>query len=140
MKIFYIVLATLTILLTGCVTDSKKELFATDQSQVQVRSYQTRVFDTTDRQKTLKTVIATLQDLGFVISKADSTVGVVTGEKYANQHSAILTATVQEKGKTQTMVRVNVQQHLKAVEKPEPYQDFFNALGKAMFLTAHEVE
>lgn len=127
-------------LLAGCVSDSRKELFATDQSQVQVRSYQSRVFDTTDRDKTLKTVIATLQDLGFVISKADATVGVVTGEKYANQDSAILTATVQERGKTQIMIRVNVQQHLKAVEKPEPYQDFFNALEKAMFLTAHSVE
>lgn len=120
MKKHYLLLA-IAILLAGCVTDSRKELFATDQSQVQLRSYQTRVFDTTDKNKTLKTVIATLQDLGFVISRADSVVGVVTGEKYANQHSAVLTATVQERGKTQTMVRVNVQQSLKAVEKPEPY-------------------
>lgn len=139
MKLNYLLIA-LAIALSGCVSDSKKELFATEQSQVQVRSYQTRVFDTTDREKTLKTVIATLQDLGFVISKADSTIGVVSGEKYANRDSAQLTVTVQERGKTQTMVRVNVQQHLKAVEKPEPYQDFFNALAKAMFLTAHAVE
>ena len=139
MRNYYLLLA-IVILLGGCVTNSKKELFATNQSQVQLRSYQTRVFDTTDRDKTLKTVIATLQDLGFVISKADSVVGVVTGEKYANRSSAVLTATVQERGKTQTMVRVNVQQSLKAIENPEPYQDFFNALEKAMFLTAHQVE
>jgi hypothetical protein len=133
-------LLILVVLLNGCVTDSRKELFATDQSQVQLRSYQTRVFDTNDNDKTLRTVVATLQDLGFVISKADSVVGVVTGEKYANQHSAVLTVTVQAKGKTQTVVRANVQQHLKAVERPEPYQDFFTALEKAMFLTAHSVE
>ena len=29
---------------------------------------------------------------------------------------------------------------LKVIENPEPYQDFFNALEKAMFLTAHQVE
>lgn len=133
-------LLVLASLLAGCVTDSKKELFATEQSQVQLRSYQTRVFDTTEKEKTLKTVIATMQDLGFVVSKADPIVGVVTGEKYANRHSAVLTATVQERGNTQLMVRVNVQQHLKAVEEPAPYQDFFNALEKAMFLTAHSVE
>lgn len=133
-------LPILLLLMVGCVTDSRKELFSTEQSQVQLRSYQTRVFDTTEKDKTLKTIIATLQDLGFVVSRADPVVGVVTGEKYANQHSAILTATVQERGATQLMVRVNVQQHLKAVEKPEPYQDFFNALEKAMFLTAHSVE
>ena len=133
-------LLMLVFLFTGCVTDSRKELFATDQSQVQLRSYQSRIFDTADTDKTLKTVVATLQDLGFVISKADSVVGVITGEKYANKHSAVLTVTVQARGKTQTMVRANVQQHLKAVEQPEPYQDFFTALEKAMFLTAHSVE
>lgn len=46
--------------LYGCVTDSKKALFATDESQVQLRSYQTRSFDTSDTEKTLRTVIATM--------------------------------------------------------------------------------
>jgi len=126
--------------LYGCVTDSKKALFATDESQVQLRSYQTRSFDTSDTEKTLRTVIATMQDLGFVISKADATIGVVSGSKYANRDSALLTVSVRAKGDNQVIVRANVQQHLKAVEKPELYQDFFNALGKAMFLTAQAVD
>src|SRR5210317_706387 len=42
-------------------------------SQVELRSIQTRAFETDDRVQTLRTVIATLQDLGFVIDKADET-------------------------------------------------------------------
>jgi hypothetical protein len=48
--------------------------------------------------------------------------------------------TVQQRGTKQTVVRANVQQHLKAVETPELYQDFFNSLQKAMFLTAQAVD
>jgi hypothetical protein len=126
--------------LSACVTDSRKALFATDESQVQVRSYQTRAFDTTDKTKTLRTIVATMQDLGFVVSKADSVIGVVSGTKFVNRDSAVLTVTVRPRGETQLMVRANVQQHLKSVEKPEPYQEFFTALEKAMFLTAQAVD
>jgi hypothetical protein len=122
------------------VSDSKKELFSSTASEVQLRGFQSRAFDTIDREKTLRTVIATLQDLGFVISKADSLVGLVSASKFANQNSAQITVTVQQRGQKQTVVRANVQQHLKAVETPELYQDFFNSLQKAMFLTAQAVD
>jgi hypothetical protein len=125
---------------TGCVKDSKQALFESDSSAVELRSYQSRVFDTTDKKKTLKTVIATMQDLGFVIGKADSDVGVVSGSKYANEHSALLTVTVREKNDTQMLVRANGQQHLEAVEDAKVYQDFFVALEKAMFLKAQNVD
>ena len=139
MKIKLIVIL-ISIFLASCVTDSKKELFSSTASEVQLRGFQSRAFDTTDREKTLRTVIATLQDLGFVISRADSLIGLVTASKFANQDSAQITVTVQQRGQKQTVVRANVQQHLKAVETPELYQDFFNSLQKAMFLTAQAVD
>lgn len=135
-----LIVILIPILLASCVTDSKKELFSSTASEVQLRGFQSRAFDTTDREKTLRTVIATLQDLGFVISRADSLIGLVTASKFANQDSAQITVTVQQKGQKQTVVRANVQQHLKAVETPELYQDFFNSLQKAMFLTAQAVD
>ena len=135
-----LIVILISIFLASCVTDSKKELFTSTASEVQLRGFQSRAFDTTDREKTLRTVIATLQDLGFVISRADSLIGLVTASKFANQDSAQITVTVQQKGQKQTVVRANVQQHLKAVETPELYQDFFNSLQKAMFLTAQAVD
>ncbi len=38
------------------------------------------------------------------------------------------------------LVRTNAQYNITAVEDPEPYQQFFAALERAMFLTAHEVD
>ena len=51
-----------------------------------------------------------------------------------------MTVNVRPRGKTQMLVRANAQYNLKAVEDPEPYQQFFAAFEKAMFLTAHYVE
>lgn len=100
---------------------------------------QTRVFDTTDKSKTLRTVMATMQDLGFVVDKADETLGALSGTKL-DGYQLKLTVTVRPRGDTQLLVRANAQYNIEAVEEPEPYQNFFNALEKAMFLTAHNVD
>jgi predicted RNA-binding protein with EMAP domain len=127
------------LLLSACMTDSKEQILATNQSAVQLRSFQTRAFDTTDRVKTLKTVISTLQDLNFVVDKADALLGTVTATKL-DKYALRMTVTVRERGTTQTLVRANAQYQVIAVEDPKPYQQFFEALQKAMFLTAHEVD
>jgi len=38
-----------------------------------------------------------------------------------------------------TVVRANAQEGLKAIQEPQAYQNFFNALSQSLFLTAHEV-
>ena len=126
-------------LASGCQSDSRQQLLATDKSQVALRSIQTRVFDTTDREKTLRTAIATLQDLGFVIDKADADLGAVTATKL-DRYMLRLTVTVRPRGETQTLVRANGQYQDRPVEDPEPYQHFFVALERSMFLTAHHVD
>jgi hypothetical protein len=134
-----LVAAAALVVVGACQTDSKEQILATSQSAVQLRSYQARAFDTTDRAKTLRTVIATLQDLGFVIDKADATLGTVSATKL-NKYQLRMTITVRERGNTQTLVRANAQYNVVAVEDPAPYQQFFDALQKAMFLTAHQVD
>ncbi len=125
--------------LPGCQTNSSKQLLKADESQVKMRSIQTRAFDTTDKNKTLRTVIATLQDLGFVVDKADETLGSVSATKL-DGYQLRMTVTVRPKGNRQLLVRANAQYNLTAVNDPEIYQDFFSALGKSMFLSAHSVE
>ena len=84
-------------------------------------------------------MIATLQDLGFVIDKADARLGTVSATKLSGYRLRI-TVTVREHGRSQLIVRANAQYEATAVETPEPYQQFFEALQKAMFLTAHDVD
>lgn len=125
--------------LSGCQTTSSSQLLKANQSQVQTRHIQTRAFNTTDKNKTLRTVISTLQDLGFVVDKADEVLGSVSATKL-DGYQLRMTVTVRPRGQTQLLVRANAQYNLTAVEDPEIYQDFFTALSKSMFLTAHNVD
>ena len=128
-----------------CQTDSRRQALAVSKSQVELRSFQTRAFETTDKEKSLRTVMATMQDLGFVLDKADALLGTVSGTKFGKGefgalYQVRLTVSVRPRGETQLLVRANAQYKLRAIEDPKPYQDFFAALEKAMFLTAHQVE
>lgn len=124
--------------LAAC-TPSTKAVMETGQSAVELRSYQQRAFDTTDKEKTLRTVISTLQDLSFVVDKADLELGTVSATKLSG-YQLRMTVTVRPRGTTQMLVRANAQFMTQAVEEPKPYQDFFTSLEKSMFLTAHEVD
>ena len=108
-------------------------------SAVELRSFQSRAFDTTDEAKTLRTIIATLQDLGFIVDDADATLGSVSATK-PSRRALRITVTVRPRGEKQLVVRANEQSGRNAVTDPGPYQDFFVALEKAMFLTAQQVD
>ncbi len=125
--------------LEGCQADSRKQVLATDSSQVQLRVVQTRSFTTADRPTILRNIIATLQDLGFVIDKSDDVLGIVTGTKLAG-YAMRMTVTMRPRGQSDTMVRASAQYDLDAVSDASPYQQFFAALEKSMFLTSHEVD
>ncbi len=126
------------VFLASCAP-STRQILATKESQVKLRAIQTRVFDATDTDKMLRTVIATLQDLGFIVDKADHVLGAVSGTKL-DQYILRMTVSVRPRGDTQLLVRANAQYNITAVENPEPYQQFFDALSKAVFLTAHPVD
>ncbi len=125
------------VLLCGCATSQNQLLQAGDQ--LKLRSIQTKAFDTTDSVKTQRVILATLQDLGFVIDKADKELGSISATKL-DGFALKMTVSVRPKGETQLLVRANAQYQLKAVEDPQPYQNFFTALSKALFLEAHQVE
>lgn len=122
----------------GCVPMNQR-LLDSEQSQLQTRQIQSRAFDTTDIEKTLRAAIATLQDLGFVVDKADLDLGTVSATKL-DGYALRMTVTVRAKGKSQVVVRANAQYNLHPVTDPQPYQSFFVALERAMFLSAHSVD
>lgn len=136
-RLFFLVLVAAT--LAACQSDSRRQALATSFSAVELRSYQSRAFDTTDRGQTLRNVIATLQDLSFVVDNASATLGSVSATKL-DGYALRMTVTLRPRGETQTLVRASAQYNLTPVEDPLPYQQFFDALEQAMFLTAHQVE
>lgn len=124
--------------LAGCATTDSR-ILDSDQSQVQLRSIQTRAFNTMDRDLVLRNIIATLQDLGFVIDRADQTLGTVSATKLQGYQLKV-NVTVRPRGTTQMSVRANAEFNRKPVTEPKPYQDFFVSLEKSLFLTAQAVD
>ncbi len=84
----------LSLLLHGCFTpyearhenqwDSREQIWLSEESQVKLRSAQSRVFDTVDRVAVLEAVVATMQDLGFMVEVLDQQLGVVSAKKYVD--------------------------------------------------------
>ena len=136
MKKVFIVLFGVT-LLCGCVSTSQSVL-GTQNSQVATRNYQSRTFDTNDKKMVMRSVISTMQDLGFIIDRADETLGTVSGTSFTNNSK--MTVSVRPSGKTQMLVRANAQANLHEITSPVAYQNFFNALSQSLFLDAHMVE
>lgn len=125
--------------LTSCMLDSRSQIINMDESQVQIRSVQTRIFDTSDTAMVFRSVIATLQDLGFVIEKADDTLDIVSATKLSG-YVMRMTVMVRQNNPHQAAVRASAQYNLTAVSDPQPYQQFFDALSKSLFLAANKID
>ena len=138
-RIRYFLLALIIFVLGGGCASKPPDNIMDGASQVELRSYQSRTFDTTDKIAMLRNVIATLQDLGFVVDKADEDLGAITGTKL-NGYRIRMTVVVRPRGETQLLVRANAHYNLEPIEDPRPYQDFFVSLEKSLFLTAHNVD
>jgi hypothetical protein len=104
-----------------------------------MRSMQTRTFDTTDKKAVMKSVIATLQDLSFVIDQADYDIGTIKATKL-NGYNLVMSVSVRPQNAKQIMVRASARYNDTIVQEPKPYQDFFTALSKGLFLDANMVE
>jgi len=123
--------------MVGCASQNSYVL--SGGSAVELRSFQTRVFDTTDKHKMLRTTIAVLQDLSFIIDKTDEDLGMVTGTKLSG-YQIRMTVIVRPRGEKQLAVRASAIYNNEPIEDPLPYQDFFAALEKGVFLTAQEID
>lgn len=131
--------ASLT-LITGCATTHDSRILGAD-NQVELRSMQTRSFDTSDKIIVVRNVISTLQDLSFVIDKADTDLGTVSATRLYNGNKVRMTVTTRSSSTNKsTIVRANAQYNLKPIENPKIYQDFFSSLSKSIFLSANSVE
>ncbi len=137
-KIF--ILIGLVFFLQACVGAPKppEDLLSLNEAQMKIRSYQSRTFDIKDQQKVMRGVVAALQDLGFIIERANGPMGLVTAGKFAGSGFSgfvELTVTVRPKGKSQIEVRVNAILNTKPVEDPKVYQNFFSAVQRSLFLS-----
>lgn len=133
-----VLLALLSLSVSACQTT--QDVVLSQKSALELRSIQSRVFETSDERKVFRAVISVMQDLGYSMTSVEPEAGVISGNKLAMLD---LTATVNKKGDDATAVRanaivkVNYQTVPHQVDSPEFYQQrFFAPLSQALFLDA----
>ena len=128
--------------LNGCGSNSK-QMVVENVQQLEVRSYQQKKYSS-DKNIVLKSTIATLQDLSFIIDRADEELGTIAATKYQGGSSMRMTIVVRNFDKDSVSVRVNAEHRQgagvpKGVDDPEVYQAFFSMLDKAIFFESEKL-
>jgi hypothetical protein len=137
-RIIQVIMLLSLALASGCATTAPDDVVGPG-TQLATREIQTRRYDTLDKPMTMRSVIATLQDLGFTIDQADLDLGTITATRL-HEYTMRMTVTVVEKGDARISVRANARIDENSVTDPATYQDFFVVLNKAMFLTHNKVD
>lgn len=156
----------LAFLLAACTHTSEQNL----KTQLQVREFQTRTFDTIKTNEVLSAVVEAFQDQGFMVKNVVPEVGLVFASREADVEDISQAAfqvfflgqnavwskniNVEATGnvKTQggkTRVRVNFQEKIlnnrggvdrvSVIEDPKFYQDFFDKIGKSIFIEKQKI-
>ena len=143
MRIEPIRLVALSILLalvsTGCARPppEPQELLAPTEEQMKIRNLQTRTFDVADRKIAIRAVISALQDLGFIIERANEPLGLVTAARFAEPryYDVVgVTVTVRSANESQTTIRANAILNNQPITDPAVYRNFFATLERSLFI------
>ena len=127
----------------GCqnAPPSTENLLSASEEQMKLRTIQTRSFDVEDRKTAMRGVIAALQDLGFIIERANEPLGLVTAARFAepNYYDVVgVTVTVREEGEGRARIRANAIFNNAPVTDPHVYRNFFTTLERSMFIGRSE--
>jgi hypothetical protein len=85
----------------------------------------------------MRGVIAALQDLGFIIERANESLGLVTAARFAepNFYDVVgVTVTVRPESEGRMTIRANAIYNNKPIDDPKVYQNFFATLERSLFV------
>jgi hypothetical protein len=134
------ILSLSLLLLASCTQLSPRDIVLEDPaSQQQLRTLQTHTFTVDNRVRMLRAVITTLQDLDFVIDRADSQLGFISATKL-DGYSLEVSILVENAEPDRVRVRASLDSPTigynlfgrKAIDD-HSYQVFFASLEKNLF-------
>jgi hypothetical protein len=135
----HLVLSTVLLLASACSSppEPPTNLLGPDAGQGANRAMQTRSFDVKDRKMAMRGVIAALQDLGFIIERANEPLGLVTAARFAEpKWSDVVgvTVTVRPQAGGKMEIRANAIYNNQPISDPKVYQNFFATLERSLFV------
>ncbi len=132
-------------------------------TQLGIRSFQTRTYDTTDTLMVMKALLNVLQDEFYIVKNADTTLGLITATKEVDledrgffsrlfrdeddrwkKHCLVECSGNVSSFGSQTRVRMNFQMktfdnhgsimEIHQIQEPDYYQRFFSKVDKGIFI------
>ena len=83
MRRVWLLMPLVALFAVGCATGNAKPI----PTQMQIREYQTRMYDTTDTKMVMKAMLNVLQDDGFIVKNAVVELGLLSAEKQVDIES-----------------------------------------------------
>ncbi|UFS71179.1 hypothetical protein LPW11_03060 [Geomonas sp. RF6] len=125
------------LLAQGCAAPQPgQDLLAPTDAQMKLRAVQSKAFEVADRTVAMRGVISALQDLGFIIERANEPLGLITAVRFAEYTDVVgVTVTVRQQENRKMIVRANAIYNNKPIDDPKVYQNFFATLERSLFVT-----
>jgi len=136
-KTYCVAAVLLMTLLGGCASQIDPALVK--QHEALIQRMQSRVFETGDNKVVARGVIATLQDMNFVINTADIGLGAISAKKFGD-YPIEISVTIQPMSNSLILVHGNARYQLKTIEDPAIYEQLFSSLEKSVSLVAHPID
>lgn len=139
-QVWPVILSLSLLLLASCTQLTPRDIALEDPAhQQQLRALQTHTFAVDDRIRMLRAVITTLQDLDFVIDRADSRLGFISATKL-DRYSLEISVLVDHVESERMLVRASLPLQSQALNlfgtrssDDRYYQAFFTSLEKNLF-------
>jgi hypothetical protein len=128
--------------LVGCKTPQPDpNLLSPTDAQTKLRAFQTRSFELSDRNQAMRGVITALQDLGFIIERANEPLGLITAARFAEPefYDVVgVTVTVRPQKGDKMLIRANAIYNNEPIDDPQIYQNFFATVERSIFIEKNE--
>ena len=114
-----------------------ESLLAPTDEQMKLRSTQSRLYEVESRRLAIRGVIEALQDLGFIIERANEPLGLVTAARFAEPRYfdvMSVTVTVREESEGNFTIRANAIFNNEPITDAQVYQNFFATLERSFFI------
>ena len=138
--VWTVILPLSLLLLASCTQLTPRDIALEDPArQQQLRTLQTHTFAVDDRIRMLRAIITTLQDLDFVIDRADSRLGFISATKL-DRYSLKISVLVDRAEPDRMLVRASLPLQSRDLDlfgtrstDDHYYQAFFASLEKNLF-------
>jgi uncharacterized protein (UPF0261 family) len=125
-------LALALVAFSGCTSDLH-DFSQPPESAATLAARRSRIFATADKRNALRAAIAALQELDFIVDRADLAGGTVSGVK-ADQYLMRVSVTVAPSGADRMLVRTVARYDVTPVLEAAPYEKFFAVLARILAL------